>query len=279
MTRAAHTSTGATGLSLHVGVNAVDPRHYGGYDERLLGCEHDAADLVALAEGAGLTPTVLTGKKATKANVLSAIRKAASQLAAGDLFVLSFAGYGAQVPDMRRGERAEQSQTWCLFDGQLIDDELFLALRKFAAGVRVLVLEDCSHSGTVSRAAPLFAAHDGGERARVRMLPPAQVLRTYTQNRAFYDKLQIDLARSAGGTASAAIIVMCAAGENQLALDGARNGEFTRALLGVWDEGRFKGNYAQFTKRIAAEMPPTQVPGLRQVGDTSEFMKEKPFTR
>jgi metacaspase-1 len=278
MTRA-DTSTGGTGRSLHIGVNAVDPRHYGGYDEHLLGCELDAADLAILSEGAGLTATVLTGKKATRANVLTAVRKAASQLAAGDLFVLSFAGYGAQVPDMRRGERTEQSQTWCLFDGQLIDDELFVVLRRFAAGVRVLVLEDCSHSGTVSRAAPLFAAHDGGERARIRMMPPAQVLRTYTQNRAFYDKLQIDLARNAGGDTSAAIIVMCAAAENQLALDGARNGEFTRALLGVWDEGRFTGNYAQFSKKIAAAMPPAQVPNLRSIGDAGRFMKEKPFTR
>ena len=280
MTRA-DASAGAKGLSLHIGVNAIDPRHYGGYDERLLGCDHDAADLAALADAAGLTPTVLTGKHATRANVLTALRKAAGQLAGGDLFVVSFAGYGAQLPAMTRGERPGQSDTWCLFDGQLIDDEIFVTLRKFAAEVRVLVLEDCSHSGTVSRAAPLFSAHDGGPAARARMMPPAQMLRTYTQNGAFYDKLQIDLARSSRNLAApaAAIIVICAAGLNQLALDGARNGEFTKALLDVWNEGRFKGSYAQLVKRIAAALPPAQVPTLRSIGNASGFLKEKPFTR
>ena len=38
------------------------------------------------------------------------------------------------------------------FDGQLIDDELYFELSKFASGVRVLVLSDSCYSGTVTRA-------------------------------------------------------------------------------------------------------------------------------
>jgi hypothetical protein len=37
-------------------------------------------------------------------------------------------------------EADKLDETWCLYDGQLIDDELYLELGKFATGVRILVL-------------------------------------------------------------------------------------------------------------------------------------------
>jgi hypothetical protein len=40
-------------------------------------------------------------------------------------------------------------ETWCLYDGQLLDDELHGAWEKFQAGVRILVFSDSCHSGTV----------------------------------------------------------------------------------------------------------------------------------
>ena len=50
------------------------------------------------------------------------------------------------------GEEADKrDETWCLFDSQLIDDELYFELAKFASGVRILVLSDSCHSGTVTR--------------------------------------------------------------------------------------------------------------------------------
>jgi len=39
----------ATGLSLHIGLNKVDPKHYDGWDGQLRACEQDAHDMVALA--------------------------------------------------------------------------------------------------------------------------------------------------------------------------------------------------------------------------------------
>lgn len=39
-------------------------------------------------------------------------------------------------------EEDKKDETWCLYDGELIDDELFNELARFAEGVRVLVLSD-----------------------------------------------------------------------------------------------------------------------------------------
>ena len=39
----------AKGYSLHVGLNAVDPAHYEGWDGALAACEFDADDMAELA--------------------------------------------------------------------------------------------------------------------------------------------------------------------------------------------------------------------------------------
>ena len=77
------------------------------------------------------------------------MRAAGKTLSSGDFFFLTYSGHGGQVPDVTGEEADKQDETWCLYDGQLIDDELYLELSRFAAGVRILVLSDSCHSGTV----------------------------------------------------------------------------------------------------------------------------------
>ena len=139
-------------LSLHIGLNSVSPAHYAGWSGELTACEFDANDMAALAKASGMKPTVLLTRKGTRANVLAAIRAASKQLKAGDLFFLTYSGHGGQVPDVTGEEDDKKDETWCLYDGELIDDELYLELGRFAEGVRVLVLSDSCHSGTVTRA-------------------------------------------------------------------------------------------------------------------------------
>ena len=40
----------AAGCSLHLGLNFVDPAHYGGWDGELRACEFDANDMAAIAK-------------------------------------------------------------------------------------------------------------------------------------------------------------------------------------------------------------------------------------
>ena len=142
----------ARALSLHLGLNAVDPTHYEGWGGELDACEFDAKDMAALAKSRKMKPTVLLTKKATREGVLAALRAAAKTLKSGDLFFLTYSGHGGQVPDVTGEEDDKLDETWCLYDGELIDDELYLELGRFAKGVRVLVLSDSCHSGTVTRA-------------------------------------------------------------------------------------------------------------------------------
>jgi hypothetical protein len=300
-TRATVAATRPAALSLHIGLNAVNPVHYHGWSGDLAACEADAEDMQAIAKARGMKPTVLLTAQATRATVLTALRKAARTLKKGDFFFLSFSGHGGQVADVTGEEIDRKDETWCLWDSQLIDDELYLELSKFAAGVRILVLSDSCHSGTVTRDTVPASAHPGGPRPR--MMPPAIARRTYRAHQAFYDGLQHAVVAEAGkagvidpdaalaqvavnssrltavvNSFGPAVILISGCQDNQTSLDGDFNGAFTGRLLQVWNNGGFTGNYTQFRHMIVAGLPPTQTPNLFVLGSAASFLKQRPFT-
>jgi hypothetical protein len=286
--------------SLHIGLNLVSPAHYGGWSGELVACEFDAHDMAALARAQGMKPRLLLTRKATRAAVLRALRSAAKTLRAGDLFFVSFSGHGGQIPDVTGEEADKQDETWCLFDAQLIDDELYAELGRFAAGVRILVLSDSCHSGSVVRAGAQVAAA-ATPQARARMLPGPVAMRTYRDHRAFYDQLQRGVAAAAGARPvepdsalaqlavsprletlaarlKASVILISGCQDNQSSYDGEQNGAFTEKLLAVWDLGRFSGNYASLHAQIRARMPAYQTPNLFVLGPVARFLKQPPFS-
>jgi metacaspase-1 len=295
------------GLSLHIGLNSVNPKHYAGWSGDLMACEFDAEDMAALATAQRMKPTVLLTRKATRTNVLKAVRTAAKTLEAGDLFFVSYSGHGGQIHDSSGDEPDAKDETWCLFDSELIDDEVFNEMTNFREGVRIIVLSDSCHSGSVVRArVPETTAGVG----RSKMMPPSVAMRTYMQNQKFYDKLQANIRKAAekankarstdpdaalaqlhtnanqrltaiAGTVKASVILISGCQDNQTSLDGDHNGAFTEQLLRVWDNGRFDpdhGDYVKFHGTIKAAMPSTQTPNLFTLGRTAEFAGQRPFT-
>ncbi len=279
--------------SLHIGINEVSAAHYEGWTGPLAACEFDAHDMAALAQSRGMKSTLLITKKATRANLLAALRKAAKTLGDGDFFFMSFSGHGGQVPDVSGEEDDKQDETWCLFDGQLIDDELYYELSKFKSGVRIFVISDSCHSGTVVRAA---RPQPGSPSQRPRIMPPAVGMRVYAAHKAFYDKLQNDVAKVAGGrvtdpdTALANVAVSTrltgivksfnpsGCQDNQFSMDGDHNGAFTEQLLRVWNNGAFTGSYARLHALVRAGLPPSQSPNLFTLGPAVAFLKQTPLS-
>jgi len=299
---AAATKASASGKakaqSIHLGLNSVDPKHYGGWSGELLACEFDAKDMAALAKAAGITSTMLLTKDATRAKALAAVRAASKQLKSGDLLFLTYSGHGGQIPDVTGEEDDKLDETWCLYDGQVIDDEIYLELSRLAEGVRVLVLSDSCHSGTVTRA---IVPPIGAPAMRSKMMPPAVAMRTYREHQAFYDKLQKDISAASpkttvdpdaalanvavssrltaiAATCKASVLLISGCQDNQTSMDGAHNGAFTEQLLKIWNHGSYKGTYAKFHAAIKAAMPPTQSPNLFTLGSTAAFAAQQPFT-
>ena len=139
---------GCRKLGLCVGLKEVDPAAYGGYPQPCPGCDLDATDFANVLTAAGVQTTLLSDSAATKAGVVGAMRDAAGALRAGDLFIMSIAGHGAREA-IEAGKGTEVHESWCLWDGKLLDSEIVSVVRGFAPGVRIVMINDQCHSGGI----------------------------------------------------------------------------------------------------------------------------------
>lgn len=276
----------AKGIAVNIGLNYVNPAAYNGWNGELAGCINDARDMNQIATQLGYAATLMTDAEASASEVTRVIGQAARQLAAGDICLVTYSGHGSQINDVTGDEPDGKDETWVLWDRQLLDDELNGLWSSFAAGVRIFVLSDSCHSGTVARVmsfqkkfkSPEFAAqYDRPVNAppRVRAADPAAVQANYLANRSNYEVSQ--WTHRASVNASVTLISGCQ--DNQLSSDGDANGLFTQRLKEVWNGGAFSGSYAQFHSAIVARMPSDQTPNLFRTGVANPaFDAEKPFT-
>jgi hypothetical protein len=276
-----------TGMSLHIGLNGVNPEHYKGWAGRLYAAEADAQEMFALAKASSFQPKKLIKTQATRAAVMKGIEKAADTLKAGDMFLLTYSGHGGFLPDTNNDEDDSQDETWCLYDGQLIDDELFGLFSKFKKGVRVLILSDSCNSGTVSKpladavkAIDIFDPRTGKKiKPHFRRMSATAAVKTYKAHRDFYNGLQKKVSREAKAGVQATVRLISGCQDDQQSMEGTFNGLFTSALLKVWDGGKFKGNYGGFHKAIAKLLPPVQKPNHFVYGPANAaFAAQRPFT-
>lgn len=145
--------TGRKAYSLHVGVNRADQGAYPGGISQLAGCINDAKAYRKMASQAGFKENrSLHDSQATIREVSRHIYHAADSLNSGDIFFVSYAGHGTGVDDRSGDEQDDrQDEAWCLHDGLLLDDYLYALWSRFKPGVRLLVVSDSCHSGTVAR--------------------------------------------------------------------------------------------------------------------------------
>ena len=267
------------GISLHIGLNYVDPKHYDGWDGELFACEADANDMTSLAKSRGFKTQTILRKKATAKTVKEAISMASRALKKGDTFFLTYSGHGGQVPDLNGDEGAfgdtldQKDETWCLYDRQVVDDELAALYAEFKSGVRILVLSDSCHSGSVTRRMEPMPP------GRARLMPPLKAEAVYVKNQEVYDDIQRDVAGSEQQEIQATVLLISGCQDRQLSRDGDLNGAFTGMLKTVWNNGAFQGGYRYFRDSIAAKMSEDQIPNYFVTGaPNKKFENEQPFT-
>ena len=143
------------GVSLHVGLDEVDPGHYGS-TLPLPSCVNDAREMERIAQRLGYDTTRLENDRATTANLAAFMRNAAANLFAGDAAFITFSCHGSQVPNLSADDESDgRDETLCLYDRMLIDDELHALLSGFKEGVRVHLVFDSCHSGTAYKVFPI----------------------------------------------------------------------------------------------------------------------------
>lgn len=288
------------GISLHVGINSVRPAFPTAAD--LVGCEDDARAMYDLARVQHFSRReLLLGPNASYRRVEMEIRAASDELEAGDIFLFTFAGHGSGEADLDHEEPDNQDETILLFDRMLFDDVLERDLWVgFEPGVRILMVADSCHSGTVSFVADAFTIARqtehlllgdleisattgislvGTDNPPLRTISKAasqQHLATYSN---FYAKILGTLLPPAFALPiKASVLLIAACQDDESTADGAPHGVFTQALLDVWNGGSFTGTYKDFITEISGKFSgQNQHPALTFIGQ-SDFSDQRPFS-
>lgn len=268
------------GISIHIGLNKIDPSHYGS-SCALAGCINDAKDMLQIAKDKGFDQSyILIDKEGTSDALLALLAKAAKKLKKGDFLFLTYSGHGAHVWDNNDDEADGKDETWCMYDRMVIDDELALCWSKFKDGVKILMLSDSCHSGTVSRVMTKDGKLvDETPKTGTRGIKNGPAI--YNNNRTVYTKIipaEKNIAKGSG--IKATVILLSGCQDNQTSLDGKRNGLFTAKMLKVYNNGAFEGNYAGLLTKLLKLMPSNQSPNYSLIGKRNiTFESARPFEK
>ena len=183
----------------------------------------------------------------------------------GDIFLFTFSGHGGQIKDCDGDEEDGMDETWCLYDGYLLDDELGARWKEFKRGVRIIVISASCHSGTAIRAytSDCFPGNTPDHACKKEIKQNAKsILSSYIND----------------GTIRASILHISACEDEQEALDGDKLSLFTRLLLQHWDNGNFTGNYEELVRRIRSESGYNQRAGIATLGNNDpDLLNAQPF--
>ena len=276
------------GISIHIGLNYLDSEHYGNEVSPLDTCEQDAKDMQSIAIAQNFKSSyMLLSENATREAVKSAIATASEELSSGDMLLLTYSGHGGFILDKSGDEDDNLDETWCLYDGQLLDDELYYLWSLFDEGVRIFIISDSCHSGTVAKANPKGLEPDS-KIFKKKLLSYSVAKEVYLKNKDFYSDLEkfYGIKEEKGENIKASIKLFAACQDPQVSytMTFAKNSIFTEKLKEIWDDGRFMGNYSEFFEKISAEvealdfLPTVQTPNLFSVGkENKSFDNGKPF--
>lgn len=286
------------GISIHVGLNNVDVAAYPDLIvPELAGCHNDARDMQKIADDEGFSSSVVLDEEATAGAVSTLIEDAASQLTAGDILLVTYSGHGSQIPDVDDEESDSQDETWVMYDRMLLDDELYALWSKFESDIRIFLVSDSCHSGTVARMlttrieaykdlaeAPVSrevvrVPRSVGGRPELRGIPADQMIRSFRKRRALYERVKASTPKTKDLEIGASVILISGCMDNQESADGTANGLFTETLKAIWDDGSFSGDYSSFHAAILADMPATQSPNYYLTGRADPtFEGQRPFS-
>lgn len=260
--------------ALCIGIN-----NYPGTHMDLQGCVNDANDWAATLSARGFAVTTLLDDQATKAAMVAAMGTLIGKAAKNDSLVITFSGHGTYQPDTDGDEVDGLDEALCPYDLQtngaaLIDDEIKTLFATRKAGVRIVLIADSCHSGTVTRAAQ--AEPDADTRPRFmpmgnwlpdKLLPKNRVGKPATTIVApsGTSPLQSAYSRLLGDL----LLSGCKEGPNNFSYDariqGRPNGAFTYYALKALKTLKPDATYADWHKAIVKYLPSASYPQSPQI--------------
>ncbi|MGE0809409.1 MAG: caspase family protein [Immundisolibacter sp.] len=265
--------------ALCIGIN-----NYPGTHMDLQGCVNDAADWSQVLTARGFAVTTLLDATATKAAMVTAMSALIAGGVAGDSLVITFSGHGTYQPDADGDEADGLDEALCPHDIQtrgeaLVDDEIRAIFAARKPGVRVLLIADSCHSGTVSRAAP---AEPEADAPRPRFLPmgnwlPAARVTPVSVVPGAVSPFAGVLLKQHGDL----LLSGCKEGPNNYSYDakiaGRYNGAFTYYALKTLKSLPAGATYADWHAAIGAYLPSASYPQSPRILGSSAARRQPVF--
>jgi len=266
--------------ALCIGIN-----NYPGTDSDLAGCVNDANDWADALEVRGFHVQKLLDKQAKGAAMRSAIRDIVTKAKSGDCVVIQYSGHGSFVPDLDGDEPDGTDECLCPYDvaskGPITDDELFELYSARKHGVRLLMISDSCHSGTVARFAPITtpptAKGKNAPQRKVRFLPPA----TFVPKREAEKLGERRAIRSSSPPGRYAALLMAGCQDVEYSFDayfqGRPNGAFSFVALRALKALPSNATYASWFKTIRQALPSQQYPQTPNLYGSKSMRQWKVF--
>jgi hypothetical protein len=236
--------------ALCIGIN-----NYPGTHMDLSGCINDAEDWSAELQSRGFTVSRLIDAKATKAAMLKGFKSIVGGAKKGDSVVITFSGHGTYVPDVNGDELDGLDEALCPYDLQingaaLLDDEIHAIFASRAPGVRLVLISDSCHSGTVTRAAA--ADPDADAAPRPRFMPMGNWLPDDKLPRGASGK---PLATIAGATRASAFSKALSRSAGDLLMSGCQEGP-NNFSYDARINGRPNGAFSYYALKVLKTLKP-----------------------
>lgn len=276
-----------THKALCIGIN-----NYPGTQMDLQGCVNDAQDWAATLTARGYQTSLLLDDQATKAAMVDAMSRLIASGVSGDSLVITYSGHGTYQPDTNGDEADGLDEALCPYDLQtngsaLIDDEIHALFATRKAGVRLLLISDSCHSGTVTRAAKAEPDAD----TRPRFMP----MGNWLPDSKLPKNLAGDVAQTVQGPSGSSpllglisrqvgdlLLAGCKEGPNNFSYDakinGRFNGAFTHYALKTLKALAPDATYADWHKAILKQLPSASYPQTPQLVGSAAARSRKALT-
>lgn len=257
--------------ALCIGIN-----DYPGTQNDLSGCINDAHDWAGALETRGFAVRSLLDAQATQANMVAAMSDLIAHAKSGDSLVISYSGHGTWVPDTSGDEPDSRDEGLCPYDintkGPLLDDDIHALFADRARGVRIVLISDSCHSGSVTRGEE-SDLDPGAPRARFMPLEAWMPKGSLPASNARPRQLRSGMARVGGD------LLLAGARDDQFSWDtsfnGRPNGAFTFYALKTLASLKPDASYSDWAKAIGSYLPSTKLPQNPQIFGTKRVRAVK----
>lgn len=252
--------------------------NYVGTPNELAGCVNDATDLQKLFENHCKETKVLLDKEASRANILSELKRLIGLLDKNDTLIFSFSGHGTWKADTNGDEPDSRDEALCPDDfqsGLLVDDDLDKVFSTRVRGSKIVFLSDSCFSGTVFRLVGDIPAN-----RRIKFIPPSEILKGTPAKRAeaLSDKvasthkslIKTDAPKSG-------LIHLSGCLDTEFSYDatynGRGNGAFTYSFIQAYNNTKPVGTWLDLWAELRKLLPPWDYPQTPRLNATSANRK------